>query len=157
MVSFLIFTDFLPIFCESLLPDNSCLGQVLVTVNLTFSSHSDLLVSLIHPPPVSPVATPDMPLRKLRGPVFKDTAEHITVPALIEFRNRQCNSDHETSLDTNIHYSICWFSCHCFPLSSTKALSHAFHSYIIPSYWVESLVVVRHRRLGLDYSAAISY
>ena len=43
---------------------------------------------------------------------------------------------------------------HC---PQTTALSDAFHSYIIPSYWVESLVVVRHRRLGLGYLAAISY
>ena len=43
---------------------------------------------------------------------------------------------------------------HC---PQTTALSHTFLSYIVLSYWVTSYVVVRHRRLGLDYWAAISY
>ena len=37
------------------------------------------------------------------------------------------------------------------------ALHNAFLSYIIPSYWVVSLEVVRHHRLGPDDSVAISY
>lgn len=37
------------------------------------------------------------------------------------------------------------------------ALPKAFLSYIIPSYWVVSLVALRHRLLGLDYSATIWY
>jgi len=42
---------------------------------------------------------------------------------------------------------VCVFHC-----PQTTALSKAFLSYILALYWVVSfVVVVRHRRLGLDY------
>jgi len=43
---------------------------------------------------------------------------------------------------------------HC---PQTTALSRAFLSYVISSYWVVSYIVVRHGWLVLDYTAAISY
>ena len=55
-----------------------------------------------------------------------------------------------------------WFSCRhrsslVYFCPQTAALSKAFLSDIISSYWVVSLVGLRHRPLGLVYSAAISY
>ena len=56
------------------------------------------------------------------------------------------------ALDPPVEFLVIIFHC-----PETNALSHAFLSYIFPSYWVSSYVVVRHLWLGLDYSTTISY